>query len=532
MAYDPNFQNFTPAGQAIGAIGGTLSQILGGYLGAKLEQDKTRREFDANKRIIKARYPGMTDQQLSEYAQIPSSQLSQMMQGLGAAEFQKVMRGPGAGMQQQQPQQEGYGFTPEALGVDPQQQQMMQMPEGQIQQVGEAIQQRPRAPRDDRMTRDDKIAITNELNDIADLETRLGSSNLSEQQYMQVAKHIADRKQIVQDTLLEDRKLQVSLDKLELDKRKDERDQIRLEEQLESGKTNRKMQQRKALNDLYYKDYAAMREHSADLERDLVILERMRDMNSDPNTDFGYQSLNAISNFFEKKLGFNLGSFLSLDAQEQKKLSADLYKRLPSKMKGEGRMTEQIFGEFTKALPNIDQSPEARARVLEYLIAQTKLDMQPYKIARGIRRKNNEQFVDGFFDKVEDKMEPYYKNYGNTVRKAAKKLEKNKTLQKKEEKFGQRATGSMVGGALGVLGGAGAGLLSGLAVGGVPGAIIGGTVGGIGSLGLGSGGMLGGEAVVREGQKLPEQLRSELQQLRQMLDSGHKPKSMFNPYGF
>ena len=85
MAYNQNFQNFTPAGQAIGLLGGTLSQILGGYLGAKLEQDKTRREFDANKRILQARFPGMSDQQLSPHAQVPSSQLPQMIEGLSAA---------------------------------------------------------------------------------------------------------------------------------------------------------------------------------------------------------------------------------------------------------------------------------------------------------------------------------------------------------------------------------------------------------------------------------------------------------------
>jgi len=498
MAYDQNFQNFTPGGQAIGMLGGTLSQILGGYLGAKLEQDRTRREFDANRRILKARYPNMPDEELSQYAQIPSQQLPQMMQGLGASEFQRVMGGQQAGMQQQQQPQERYGFTPEALGIE--QQQLTQMPEGQLRDVGKAVAQRAPAPRDDRMTRDDKIAITDELNDISALEDRLANSNLTQQQYMQVAKHIQDRRGAVQQTILEDRKLQAKLDKLDLDRRADERAQVKLDSDLAEKKYNRSLAERKALNDLYYKDYAEMRQNSAQLHEDVTVLERMRDMNNDPATNFGYQSWNNFADLINKKIGLNLDSYLNLNAQEQKKLSADLYKRLPAKMKGQGRMTEIIFDKFTKALPSVNQSPEARARVLEYLIAQTKLEMQPYEIAARIRRDNNYNFVPGFFDKVEEKMKPYYKEYGKTVRNAAKKLKKNKALQKKEKQFAQRGTGAIVGGAIGAGSGLAGGALAGLAIGGLPGAAVGAALGGLGGMGLGGAGMIGGEAAVRGGQ--------------------------------
>jgi len=205
MAYDQN-RGFTSGGQFVGLLGGTLSQILGGYLGAKLEQDRTRRESESNQRILQARYPNMPKEQLEQYSQIPSQQLPQMMQGLGAAEFQRVM---GGGM----PQQQGAQEQQMEQGMAPQegmmQQQDMGAPEGIPQQQG--MMQEQGMPEMSMGEESDGQIISDAASELAMLEDRLKGSRLDEAQYMKVRKYIDDNKRAIQESILNDENLKVKI---------------------------------------------------------------------------------------------------------------------------------------------------------------------------------------------------------------------------------------------------------------------------------------------------------------------------------
>jgi hypothetical protein len=99
------YRDYNPTSEFLGNLGTGLSSILGGYLGAKVEQDKTRRQQQDNERILKARYPNMPGQQLKEYSLTDQRFLPHLMSSLD---------------QQKQREQEGrsIGTLAERMGVD------------------------------------------------------------------------------------------------------------------------------------------------------------------------------------------------------------------------------------------------------------------------------------------------------------------------------------------------------------------------------------------------------------------------------
>jgi len=196
MAYDRN-RGITPGGQFFGMLGTSLSQILGGYLGAKLEQDKERREFGANKRILQRRFPNMPPEQLDQASRIPSKQLPEMISGINASEFRNVMQGPTPEPGQvEQPIGGSLAETLQPSSIS--QQQDMIQPQQPIQ--------------DKDITKDDTEAISDEAERITALENRLKEANLDPSQYEKVSNYISKSKQILRDTIVSDAKIQRAIE--------------------------------------------------------------------------------------------------------------------------------------------------------------------------------------------------------------------------------------------------------------------------------------------------------------------------------
>jgi len=498
MPYDP-YRGMTPGGQFAGMLGTSLSQILGGYLGAKLEQDKMQREFDANRRILKARYPNISEEQLSEYAQVPSQQLPQLLQGLGAREFQQVLGGqapqqempeqiPGQIPQEMQPgmapQEMQPGMAPEEVG------QMPDMPQLPSQQV--FPQQQP-------YTTEDALAISDEANRIAALEDNLKNASLDENQYMLIRKYIDDSKKALRDTVLSDQQLQMKLAEADrkrlLDEQKTALEQAKFERKIltedRAHKLKKLEQEEKQQNKLieqYGKRYAELIDSKNSKLEDLEALKYMQEANRNPNVDFGYPAFNTFIGFLQDKMGIDASGFRGDAAQIIEKQTAGLLFRLLGDLRGSGIRAAKVITAAAKKNPNLYQSYRARAFVIDNAIAETELHLSKINEAQKLYEKNNYKFVPGFFTRVDKKMKPNYKKYFKTLREIPKKIENDKGLQQKQRIYDRRVTGAKAGVAGGLTYGL-YGATAGGAAGGIPGAIM----GGLGGLALGFGGAFAGE---------------------------------------
>lgn len=501
MAYDP-YRGMTPGGQFVGMLGTSLSQILGGYLGAKLEQDRMQRDFDSNKRILKARYPNMPEDQINEYSQVSSRDLPQLIQGLGASQFQQVMRGqaPGIAESQQLPEE----MLPEQEFAPGMQQAGMQVPDMQDMGLGGQIpQQQPIAPQPIMSPEEERLenssTITNELNRLNAIEESLKASNLDMQQYMGIRKYLDDSKQALKDAMLSDQELQMKIAEAErkrildeqktaFERQKFERKILTEDRDYKLKQLQREEKQQDRLFEEYGERYSNLQNTEKDYLEDLATLNAMKLSNNDPNINFGSSTFNSFVDFLTNKIGIPAGGLRGDAAQILEKQNADLLQRIPTKLKGTGIRSQQAFKAIAKKYPGVHQSYRARAMVIESNILQAKLHLKHIEIARKLKEANNNRFIPGFMEKVEEKMVPYYKKYFKDIAEIPKKIEKNKNLQIKQRAYER----GRIGGVLGGLSGAALGAIKGVTLGGVPGAIAGGLTGLTGGIA----GALGGETVL------------------------------------
>jgi len=507
------FKGFTPAGQIVGTLGTSLSQILGGYLGAKLEQDKQRREFDANKKILQLRYPNMSEEELSQLSQVPANRLPQIIQGIGDAEFLKVMGGNGT-MQQGQPSESNrliQTLQPENIPEEllPQQ--------GINQQIPEEITQ----DQEDFKDENTKV-IANEADELTKMEDRLKAANLNPAQYTKIKEYIDNRRKILRDTILSDTKTQMDIIEAQRKARLDEEKTAFAREKfdreiIQADKANKikelelESKNQDRLQKQYGESYKLLIDSKIDLIEDEAILNSMKNANNDPNVTFGSPSFNMMADFLRNKLGIDVSAMQTDTAQILTKQFADLFARLPKQLKGSGIRTEKVLVAMAKKFPNINQSYVARAAVIESNLLTNALNQKRIEIAEKLKEENDYKFIPGFHEKLEKKMIPYYKKYFKNIEDIPKKIQVNKNIQMKQRAQDRGKMGALVGGGLGILAGAAKGALAG-AGGGPVGALLG------GAAGLAGGGLLGGFG----GSILGEQVANRGGQLIDILNSGQR----------
>jgi hypothetical protein len=506
MAYDPN-QTFSPAGQMVMGIGGGLTQILGAYLGAKVDADKRRREFESNKRIIRANNPNMSDEDLNYYAAATEKQMPQLIEGLRGQSFRDVLQGP----QQQQALAEAQqqGQFPQIAAQQDQQaaleeaMQQNQVPSStqRLQQTNEILSQLD--PNLAQKVSDslDKKYIANEARDIGALKNRLmNATGLTSDQQLKIQDILMKKEQNLQKVILDDKKLQEKR-ALEAEKTAIEQEKLNIaREGLNVKKMNAKnatdklkFEREEKIYDRFEKAYDPIVAEKDGLLENLSLLEQTKKLNEDPNVSFGSDAWNTFTGFLENKLGLKVNKYRTDAAQYLNKVNSFLFSNISKNMSNAAATT---IKEATKGLPGLDQSYYTRAIVTEGMLASTRLKLKQIELAEKMLRKNKNKPIENFKYKLEEKMDPYYKKYLKTMRNIRKKVYGNKSLVKKQTNQSRGMYGAIGGALTGGAGGALASALAGGAIGGVPGAVIGG-VGGLlsGALGAGVGGVAGEQVV-------------------------------------
>ena len=499
MPYDRN-RSFSSRGQFVGMLGTSLSQILGGYLGAKLEEDKERREYGANKRILAQRYPNMSDNELDEIARVPRGQLDQMIQGVSAGELQRVLSGGMPEGQQMPPPAEGIPegqqMLPSAEGVPGGQQVSGQdLPIDADVELGaqpEVIL--PEQALGGSLVSDKQFSenIAKQTEQLVDLESAINTANLTLQDRQAAMGLLDSKKRQIYDSIKnrEDVKIKIAehYRKLENDKRTAARGDIELG--LKMSAEERAKQ--KVLIDEYGEAFKNLVKSEGDLIIDQEVLNSISMANLDPNVEFGSPTFNSLADFLNKKLNIDVSFLQANTAQILNKQFASLFSRIASQLAGTGIRASNLIEKFGKKYANLHQSYVARQFIVEATLAENDVTFARIKEARRLRNENNGLFPKNYYQKLEDRMKPYYKKFINKITKLPKKLENNKVLQAKQKIFEAKKSGAFSGGVLGAIAGAAGGAATGLMVGGLPGAALGTIAGSLGSIGGGySGAMLG-----------------------------------------
>jgi len=437
--YDPIYRGMSPAAQVASVVTGGLGTVLGGYLSAKLEEDRMRREFEGNKRVLQASYPNMPDEQLDQMSRVPAGQLKDVLGGLQSREFVDVMSaGRGGGMmpQEQAPMQ------PAEQQLAPEDAQMMQQEtpglEGSSQL--EALPDLENTPKGSFSERQVIRAANEEAAEIGQIEQALMSSNLDEKRYMQVSQELSKRKDNLVKNLINQEK--ISLKQAEIARNQENEDRKFAFERekylstLSERDAKREDLRIKRLDDKHGEYYNNLMDKEMFLEQDLETLKIMSKLNSDPNSEFGYQGFNVIAKgWLAKKLG-DASGYMPVDAQTFEKLTANIITRKIMQMKGVGRVTNKMVEQIEKQVPNLMQSPAGRQRIIDMLIAQSKLENAEIKEAKRIKKANKYQFTDDFREKISKKMKPFYRKYRNKVLGVTASAEKKSAAQ--EQKFQER----------------------------------------------------------------------------------------------
>jgi len=412
------YNRMSPAGQFAGMVGTSLSQVLGGFLGAKLEQDRMRRQFDTNRRILKARHPKMSEEELSEYAQVPTENLQQVMGGISQRGLSDVMA---AGAQQQLPEDI---MQQEQL----QQQDMMGAMQEDGAEIMQGIQDLDNVPAGSPLERRVIREANMEAAKIQDMENALATTNLDRNEYEAARKHIDDRRKALEDRLMDREKIAMKQQEARRrqanEDRKFDLDRQKFLQSIGLEKAKQEERRQGRLDKKYDEYYNDLLDKEILLEEDLVTLKMMKKLNSDPKSDFGYQGFNMLAKGYAAKVLGDPTAYMALDAQTFEKLTANLITRKIQQMKGVGRVTNKMVEQIEKQVPSLMQSPEGRQRVINMLLDQSKLERAEIKAARKVKKKNK-GYTDNFREQINKAMKPQYRKFKtrvlNVVNKAAKK---------------------------------------------------------------------------------------------------------------
>jgi len=208
--------------------------------------------------------------------------------------------------------------------------------------------------------------------------------------------------------------------------------------------------------------------------------------------DLGSNAFNIFVDALEHGifgLGVNLTSLQSADAQSLKKLSKDFVKNVKETI-GTSRITQAEVMLYLSTIPNLMQSPEGRARIIDTNIALGNLQVKKADITHDIIKKNKGDIPKNFDSILLQRMKPHIQKFENKILQVAKAAKENKKLKKKQKAF-EAITGEKVGTFAGA----------------VPGALAGAKLGSIGGpIGAGAGLILGGLGGAVAGGKLGDAL--------------------------
>jgi hypothetical protein len=150
--------------------------------------------------------------------------------------------------------------------------------------------------------------------------------------------------------------------------------------------------------------------------------------------DLGSNAFNIFTDALEHGLfglGVNLTSLQTADAQAMKKLSKDFVKNV-KEIIGTARITQAEVMLYLSTIPNLMQSPEGRARIIETNLELIKLADSKQKVASDIVAKNKNKIPDNFDTKILNKMRPKLEKFENNILNVAKKAKQNIKVQQKQ----------------------------------------------------------------------------------------------------
>lgn len=484
MAYDPIYRGMSPNAQIASAIATPLSQVLGGYLGAKLEENKLRREVESNKSVLGAIFNDLPPEQLDKLSRVPSSQLNSVIEGLQSKQVKNIFNA-GQGLQgtqstpgipsmaqlQQLPQ------MPQSLSQPiqqdffsrgiPEPQGMQNIQSGQEMFSSDAIEQLPSlsdVPRGGYTQTQVVDAAGRSAAELDAMQEALNASNVSPEKRLQIEKVIIAGRANINNQL-------------------QNREKIRLQEidaQVKMEQNDRDYALRKAAQRLKEDEYAATR---SDKERDRLEKERDRldaeqqelikefgpgynksinsegairqevddfdllDLiNESKDSDFGYQLwTNVAGGWVVKKVG-DMSAYLGTANEITNKISNNLVIAQINKLSGKGLgPVKANMVEIIKAGgPTMYQSPQARGLVIKLGRIAAKEELKKIQIQKKLYEEND-GFVKNFNGIVENRMKPYYKKFSNqkkdvlrnltNIAKAQTKRFQGKNIYKAGEEF-------------------------------------------------------------------------------------------------
>lgn len=415
------FQGLSPAGQIASAIATPLSQVLGGYLGSKLEEDKMRREVESNRAVLRASFPGLPPDQLNQLSRVSPTQLQTVIGGLQSRGLKNVMNA-GAGLQSTQPMQPMQPMP--SMLQQPIQQESLQPYQPQQEQMQDMTPQEPsiQLPSLDDMSRGGYtqrqviMAGNQKAKKLNDMQEAANAENLSPEQRMQVATYIAgERKQLVSMMQGEDRLRILERDKAV--KRAIEAEDLAFKKEQyyasRSDKEREYLQSEDArLDKKFGEKYRKDLESEAAIRAQLGIANSMEIVNEDPDSNFGHPMYTSLAGGYLSKVTGDQTAFLGTANELTNKMAANLVISRVGELagKGAGQIRSVLIEEIKKGTANIYQTPRARGYMIKIAQADAKESLRRIKIARDLYEENG-GFVDGFDTIVSKRMQPYYKKY-------------------------------------------------------------------------------------------------------------------------
>ena len=281
-----------------------------------------------------------------------------------------------------------------------------------------------------------KAAMANKLaEDIARMKTYLGRvsrKNIHKLQSQinhkeaQLSKIIIneERERNAQDRFGQTLKLRQDEMKLAKDKFKSEKAAMgRKEEVQKQDKIDKEY--KPLMKDINKKAEAALTDRARYLE--------MKRINEEG--DLGSNAFNIFADALEHGLfglGINLTSLQTADAQAMKKLSKDFVKNV-KEIIGTSRITQAEIMLYLSTIPNLMQSPEGRARIIDTNLELIKLSDSKQKMASDLIKKNGDKIPANFDTKLFSKMRPKLEKFEKNILKVANKAKQNIKVQQKQK---------------------------------------------------------------------------------------------------
>ena len=215
----------------------------------------------------------------------------------------------------------------------------------------------------------------------------------------------------------------------------------RLKKALENPKTPRALlpEIRKQLNEredkldkiagdrrkIYAKELQDLSSRKKNASRDIQDLNRLLELEDEGLISAGYAE-------FLERSGFDIPALMNPASQEFKKLTQSFIRK--AKEYFGGRITNREMQQFMKTIPTLSQSPEGRKRVIAQMKNVAEAELETYKTAQKIIKKNSGIPPIDLFERVDSLMEEKRKSLSEKFRKELKKMSKE---SKKKSNFSQ-----------------------------------------------------------------------------------------------